>query len=263
MNIQLEQLSYIVRVIAHRTGEILKDEWSAKHDVITEFSGRITNETRSKLDNFIIQELNSIYPNHSFIATTDKLLNNSEYKWYIASIDGSKYYYREIPLFSVSIGLLKAGEPVLGAVYNPVSRQMYWGYEDSKTIYRNHSSVKTTPPGRLSECIVGVEMVDYDKLEEDESTWVIKKGFELSSFTYRARYFGCTSLCLAWVATGGLDLFIDLTGKLFEQTTMAGLALIKAAGGSWKYVEVQNGQNRLVAGLSKQLVEEACELIQK
>ena len=74
--------------------------------------------------------------------------------------------------------------------------------------------------------------------------------------------YGCGPLSLAWVASGGLDVFIDLTGQLKKHLSLyAGLALIKSANGYWEYVVGTHGQKCLVAGLNEKLVTEVSALL--
>ena len=49
--------------------------------------------------------------------------------WIVDALDGTINYIHQIPLFSVSVAFIKNEEPVVGAVYNPLSEDLYYGLE--------------------------------------------------------------------------------------------------------------------------------------
>ena len=51
----------------------------------------------------------------------------SETAWVVDPLDGSSNYFREIPLCCVSVGLIENGKPVVGAIYDFNSGDMYAG----------------------------------------------------------------------------------------------------------------------------------------
>ncbi|MBN2000169.1 histidinol phosphate phosphatase [candidate division KSB1 bacterium] len=65
------------------------------------------------------------YPDHSIIGEEFGEINkNSEFKWYVDPIDGTKAFIRGVPLYAVLIGLEIAGESSVGAVYFPALDEM-------------------------------------------------------------------------------------------------------------------------------------------
>src|ERR1700755_1769357 len=69
----------------------------------------------------IIDVIRAEYPGHFILSEeVGELKMDSEYKWIIDPIDGTVNFANSIPLCCVSIGLEKAGEMIMGAVYNPL-----------------------------------------------------------------------------------------------------------------------------------------------
>lgn len=62
-----------------------------------------------------------------------KRLNKAKYVWSVDPIDGTRLYANRMPLFGVSIGLLKDLKPWLGVVYFPVLNELF--YCDGKDAY--------------------------------------------------------------------------------------------------------------------------------
>ena len=55
----------------------------------------------------------------------DGKLSEPTYIWAIDPIDGTRNYANRIPLFGISIGLLKNRKPWLGAVYFPYLKELF------------------------------------------------------------------------------------------------------------------------------------------
>lgn len=47
--------------------------------------------------------------------------------WLVDALDGTKEFLKKIPEFTVNIGLVENGQPVMGVVYSPASGDMYAG----------------------------------------------------------------------------------------------------------------------------------------
>lgn len=73
----------------------------------------------------IISILKKEFPNHNIhceIETMDKAVQTvkgSKYSWYIDPLDGTNNFFRKIPLFGISIGLIKNNQSILGVLYFP------------------------------------------------------------------------------------------------------------------------------------------------
>jgi hypothetical protein len=57
-------------------------------------------------------------------------ITEREFVWIIDPLDGTLNFAYGFPYFCISLGLLRAGKPVLGVIYNPTTQEMYCGRED-------------------------------------------------------------------------------------------------------------------------------------
>jgi myo-inositol-1(or 4)-monophosphatase len=74
----------------------------------------------------IFEVIKSEFPDHFILSEeTGEIVMDSEYKWIIDPIDGTINFAQGIPICCVSIGLEKAGEMILGAVYNPIMDEFF------------------------------------------------------------------------------------------------------------------------------------------
>ena len=50
--------------------------------------------------------------------------------WIVDALDGTINYIHQFPLFSVSVAFIKNEQPIVGAVYNPLTKDLYYGLEN-------------------------------------------------------------------------------------------------------------------------------------
>src|SRR6185369_10609451 len=87
-------------------------------DLVTEFDKRS--------EEVIISSIQQNFPEHSILAEESGHNNTiSEYQWVIDPLDGTTNFAHGIPVFSVSIALLKNNSPVVGVAYDPLRDEMF------------------------------------------------------------------------------------------------------------------------------------------
>jgi histidinol phosphatase-like enzyme (inositol monophosphatase family) len=74
----------------------------------------------------------------------------SDFQWVLDPIDGTRPFVHGVPLFGTLIGLLERGQPVLGAIHLPVSKELMIGAKGRATTL-NGRPVRVRNTERLSE----------------------------------------------------------------------------------------------------------------
>jgi myo-inositol-1(or 4)-monophosphatase len=64
--------------------------------------------------------------------------------WVVDALDGTINYIHNLPLFCVSIAFIKNGKAIVGAIYNPLSEDLYYGGE-TLGCYKNQHKLAITP----------------------------------------------------------------------------------------------------------------------
>jgi len=131
-DIYLERMLSIVREAGDiALGLISKSDPGLKkdHSVITLADKAISRLARSKLSDFLQD------PQHILIDEEDltiveyldqKCLDRSVFIWALDPIDGTRLYANRMPLFGISIGLIKDLKPWLGVVYFPMLNELFY-----------------------------------------------------------------------------------------------------------------------------------------
>jgi myo-inositol-1(or 4)-monophosphatase len=85
-------------------------------------------EVDHQVENYLIEKISARYPDHTILSEETGLHANEEtYAWVIDPIDGTRSFASGLPIWGVSIGILKGGQPIVGGLYLPVTGEMYWG----------------------------------------------------------------------------------------------------------------------------------------
>ena len=117
----LEQLTSEVANLARQTGEFVRKVTSEFSKESIEYKGLndlvsyVDKQTEEKL----VAGLAAILPEAGFIAEegTAEQAENHELAWIIDPVDGTTNYIHGVPVFAISIALIKESKIVLGVVY--------------------------------------------------------------------------------------------------------------------------------------------------
>jgi sulfate adenylyltransferase subunit 2/3'(2'), 5'-bisphosphate nucleotidase len=142
-------------------------------------------------------------------------------------LDGSKEFITRNGEFTVNIGLIERGVPVLGVVYAPALGRIWWGARDSGAFHARVSdgaivdSQAIRVRGRSGTALDVVGSRSHASGEVD--VWLQRFGV--------ARFVPAgSSLKFCLVASGEADIYPRL-GRTMEWDTAAGDAILRAAGG--------------------------------
>jgi len=174
----------------------------------------------------IIATIKKAFPEHFILSEeAGELKMDSEYKWFIDPIDGTVNFASGIPLCCVSIGLEKAGEMILGAVYNPIINEFFFAEKnDGATL--NDKKIKVSDKAEVAtSCLVTGFPYSYLDLPNGPLQVferLIRKGIPV-------RRLGSAAIDLCWVAAGRFDGFYE--HKLQAWDSAAGSLIVTEAGG--------------------------------
>ena len=146
-------------------------------------------------------------------------------------LDGTKEFIQRNGDFTVNIALVRAGDPVLGVVYAPVTNTLYIGDVVAGRAYR----ARPLPGTKHS---TAREPIKVRKAPEAGLTVVVSRSHStpetetyLKQYRVAERVSVGSSLKFCLVAAGEADLYPRL-GPTMEWDTAAGHAVLVAAGGS-------------------------------
>ncbi|PSB45861.1 inositol monophosphatase [Cyanosarcina cf. burmensis CCALA 770] len=175
----------------------------------------------------VLEVLQRHFPDHAILAEESGKQGNadSEFCWAIDPLDGTTNFAHQYPCFAVSIGLLLAGVPQVGVIFDPYRDELFRGAKGAiATCNRKPISVSTT--AELSKCLL-VTGFAYDRRETADNNYA--EFCHLTHLTQGVRRSGAAALDLAYVASGRIDGYWERGISLWD--IAAGIAILKAAGG--------------------------------
>lgn len=166
-------------------------------------------------------------PNHAILAEESGKLGNtaSEYLWAIDPLDGTTNYAHQYPFFAVSIGLLVAGVPQIGVIYDPFHNELFRAAKGLGATC-NRRSIKVSQTQELSKSLL-VTGFAYDRRETSDNNYA--EFCHLTHLTQGVRRSGSAALDLAHVACGRLDGYWER--GIAPWDVAAGIVLLAEAGG--------------------------------
>lgn len=128
-------------------GEVLQSEEKSN-------AGDLRTKADTESEQAIVAALKQVFPSYNIYAEeSGQIDNGSEYTFVIDPLDGTSNFVLGIPDFSISIGLLKGSEAVLGVIYNPILDRLY-SAQKGKGAYLNGKQIHVNQEADMSRVTV-------------------------------------------------------------------------------------------------------------
>ena len=214
----VEHARMVAKEAAESVGEPLRELHGRVEDVTykTDKSDIVT-EADKQANRIITTVIENEFPDHSILSEESAFREGtSAYTWVIDPLDGTGNFAHGNPNYAVSIGLLDAGEPVMGVVYVPETDELFHAVAGGDA-YERETRVTTT---------------DRDALDESMllSGWDPNGDF-LTHFyeeTRGVRALGSAALNLCYLASGSVDGSWEY--GTYPWDVAAGIVIARAAG---------------------------------
>jgi myo-inositol-1(or 4)-monophosphatase len=176
------------------------------------------------VNNFILGEIKRAFPDDGVYSEEGGGTVEKERMWVIDPIDGSSNFSRAIPHFAVSIGLIVSGVPTLGAVYNPVTRDLF-SFEKGKGAYCNGSQVHVSARTDSRDAYALLTAGRKDAVRE----WGGESYKRLLANFKKTKNLGSSALDICFVGAGRVEVVIY--GTLTTKDIAPALGFLYEAGG--------------------------------
>lgn len=175
----------------------------------------------------ILEGLRAITPNIPIIAEEQdntKITTNGTY-WLVDPLDGTRDFVRGGAEFSVNIGLVVDGAPLVGALYAPAQDDLFFGAPGLAFRMQHGTATRlSAAPAPLPDPTIRLITSHREERHYPVAKWReagIIQDWRVCSSAYK---FGL-------LAAAECDLFLR-TGTTYEWDTAAGDALLRAIGGA-------------------------------
>ncbi len=245
-------LEHSVSNLLKASGNTLFQEWQHEQQVSFKEYNEPVTELDIKIEKNLRLELTKLLPGTGFIVEEGENNEFEEYNWVIDSIDQTKNFIGQIPLFYTQVALVRKNTPILGVIYNPISDQLFSASQGNGTKLNNcriSKKVKNT----LKESLVDIEFGGNNNGVD----WKISVVGELAKIAYRIRLTG--GAFFPYLATNGIDAFVELNEKTKITDRMPRIIIARELGLLFEPFELKN-HKIFIAG-SKNVFKEIRDII--
>ena len=186
----------------------------------------------------LVKGLAGILPEAGFITEEGTAFHDEEeYRWVIDPLDGTTNFTHGLPVYSISIALMRHQQVVLGVVYE-VNRQEMFDAVRGGGARLNGRGIKISSRNALSESLLATGFPYWDFQEMSAYLKILD---EFMKNTHGLRRMGSAAVDLAYVACGRFEGFFEYGLKAWD--VAAGSLIVEEAGG--KVTDFSGGDNFL------------------
>lgn len=225
----MQKLLQDVIVLVKDTGDFIRTESARFDESKIEYKGKndLVSYVDKTAEKMLVQGLENILPGSGFIAEEGTSNRRSDiYNWIIDPLDGTTNFTHGIPVFSISVALMKRGQLVLGVVYE-VNRDECFHAIKGEGAFLNHMPIKVSPVKTLERSLLATGFPYYDFEQMRQYLSILN---ELMQTTHGLRRMGSAAVDLAYTACGRFEGFFEYNLNAWD--IAAGALIVQEAGGT-------------------------------
>jgi myo-inositol-1(or 4)-monophosphatase len=95
----------------------------------------IVTEADAAIENYLKLALTGLAPGYGYLGEeteeTRPPAAGETHSWVVDALDGSRAFSARMPLWTPAVCLLRGDQPVAGAAFNPLTRELFWAAEET------------------------------------------------------------------------------------------------------------------------------------
>lgn len=221
----MNHYDFIIKTV-REAGEILlklRDEgFTATHkgsdprDIVTSVD--------TAMNDFIISKIKEMFPEDVVYSEESIDVKDEKNSWAIDPIDGSSNFARGIPHYAVCIAHLADGVPDAGAVYNPVTNELF-SFKKGGGAFLNSNPIFVSKVTELKEASVFLHAGRKPELWD----WGGASYTKLLASAKKTLNYGGSALDACFVASGRIEA--NIYGRLSTMDIASAIGILLEAGG--------------------------------
>jgi myo-inositol-1(or 4)-monophosphatase len=225
---EIEQLLDIAIKTAKKGALPLKRYWGNLKQIHHKDAAiDLVTDADKESEKAILRFLNQKRPTDGILTEETGLHQNrrTNYLWVIDPLDGTTNYTHQFPMAAVSVGLLYKNKPMIGVVYNPFMKELFYAARGFGAHF-NGSHITVSHTHQLEKSLLASGF-PYDRQTNPDNNYA--EFCYLTHYSQGVRRGGAASLDLSYVAAGRLDGYWESGLKPWD--IAAGIVIVEEAGG--------------------------------
>jgi myo-inositol-1(or 4)-monophosphatase len=209
---------------ARAAGDVLR-QWSRRFTVKEKGPANLVTEADFAAQETIVRIIESRFPDHGFLGEEqlERSPTGEPFRWIVDPLDGTANYVHGFPYFAVSIGLERAGEMLVGVVYDPTRDEMFVA-QKGRGSWLNDVQIQPSPVDNLQKAFVVASLPSAVEATHP----AVARMLRVLPHAQTVQRTGSAALNLVYVACGRIDAFWSTSLKPWD---VAGGSLIVAEAG--------------------------------
>ena len=223
-----EDLAAVAAAVARAAGVVLVERRSGPIDVDhkNERTSLVTAVDVAAQDE-VVRVISGHYPQHSILGEEGRSgVDGAEFVWLVDPLDGTSNYAHGVPMACTSVAVCDAAGVIAGAILEPFRDELF-------TVSRGGGAWLGGDRLQVSTTATLAQALVCTGVQSDSPTAVAEFGQRIVALVDRCRAVRCLgspALCLAYVAAGRIDAFLE-ADSTYAWDVGAGALLIAEAGG--------------------------------
>ncbi len=229
----------VVQSAALAAGKVLREKYPQARNIQAKGVRDIVTDADFAAQAVIVDLIRSHDPNAA-ILSEEGIEPDPQARliWVVDPLDGTTNYARRLPMFSTSIAVVQDGQPIAGAIYDPLRDLMFAAAIDRGATL-NGGPIHASTTSEVAESIVGLDWGRGEAARSIGLSWLQRAGTQVKSI----RAIGSSALALCYIATGWLDIYFHAAlkpwdgaaGQIIAQE--AGVKLFNHDRAKWNYID--------------------------
>jgi myo-inositol-1(or 4)-monophosphatase len=228
----LSKIEKIALKLARQAGEIQRKKWGKKLDIRWKSVTNPVTDVDKACEALIQKTLKREFPDHALLGeeTGSHGSKDAEYQWIVDPLDGTVNYSHGLPQFSLSIGVRRRGQALLGVVYAPILNELFIAKAGGGATL-NGKRIRVSHQRKPMESLL-VSGFSYHAKEDGEN---VPEWMAFIAHAQALRRLGCATLDLCWTACGRFEAFWEYGLNAWDSA--AGELVVREAGGKVTHLD--------------------------
>lgn len=242
MAVEQELIDMAIQAVTKAASEVMRYKSSLRCEIRREEDGKEVKLLADQVTNDIL--LKALKTSGiSILSEETGVIDgtfDSKLQWVVDPIDGSVNFLRGIGYCGISVGLCDDGHPIAGVIYDFNRDELVTGAIWEHKAFANKKEITPSACTDISKAILTTGFPARMSYEKDNITNYVGQILKFN----KVRMLGSAVQSCLHVADGRMDAYFEKDVMLWD--IAAGLAIIEAAGGFWRWKEGSREYARVI-----------------